>query len=200
MKPFCPGSPGREARSAQRRARVTSCARSEFWIVDDAVVIRRLLTDCLAGIRTSRLVGAAAERTDRSPRSRRSIPSRRSTSRCPSLNGLRTLVEIRQDLAEAAGDHVQHAHRARRGGDARRWTAGANDYVTKPSNCGSVTIVSAQVDDLFRRSHLTGACWRSDAPPADLRKAAAATAALGASGSAAAASGGRRRRTSRSRS
>ena len=73
---------------------------------------------------TSRSVGTAANGRSRWRRSRRCTPDVVTLDiEMPEMDGLETLREIRKTY-RAAGDHVQHADRARRGGDARRAGAG----------------------------------------------------------------------------
>lgn len=149
-------------------------------IVDDAVVIRRLLTDCLAGDPDIEVVGAAANGRIALAKIPQVNPDLVTLDvEMPDLNGLETLVEIRKTWPKLPV--IMFSTLTERGAAATldALTAGANDYVTKPSNCGSVTIAMQRVrDDLVPKiKHLTGRVLALDAPPADLRKAAAATAA-----------------------
>ena len=145
-------------------------------IVDDAVVIRRLLTDCLAGDPDIEVVGAAANGRIALAKIPQVNPDLVTLDvEMPDLNGLETLVEIRKTWPKLPV--IMFSTLTERGASATldALTAGANDYVTKPSNCGSVTIAMQRVrDDLVPKiKHLTGRMLALDAPPADLRKPAA---------------------------
>lgn len=148
-------------------------------IVDDAVVIRRLLTDCLAGDPDIEVVGAAANGRIALAKIPQVNPDLVTLDvEMPDLNGLETLVEIRKSWPRLPV--IMFSTLTERGAAATldALTAGANDYVTKPSNCGSVTIAMQRVrDDLVPKiKHLTGRAIAGDAPPAAAGKPAAATA------------------------
>ena len=132
-------------------------------IVDDAVVIRRLVSDCLNGEPDIEVVGTAAN-------------GQIGLAKIPQVNpDLVTLdVEMpvhgraadacghQEDPSPASGDHVQHAHRARvPGATLDALSLGASDYVTKPANVGSVGEAMRRVrEELSQRS---GLCRRQ--PP-----------------------------------
>ena len=92
----------------------------------------------------------------------------------PEMNGIEAVRAIRRARPHPHADHhVQHADRARRRGDPRRAVAGANDYVTKPANVGSVSqsMESVREQLIPRIRALTGAarCTVRPAPPPPLR-------------------------------
>ena len=135
-----PGSRTVHPDTEERRGHVPGI---KVLVVDDSVVVRRLVSDAL--VRRPRLdvVGTAANGQLALAKIPQLTPDLVTLDiEMPEMDGIETLRELRAGAAPAAaGHHVLHADRARRRGDARRARAGASDYVTKPANVGSVTAV-----------------------------------------------------------
>jgi len=147
-------------------------AKIRVLIVDDAVVIRRLLSDSLAGDPDIEVVGAAANGRIALAKIPQVNPDVVTLDvEMPELNGLETLVEIRKTWPKLPV--IMFSTLTERGAAATldALTAGANDYVTKPSTCGSVTIAMQRVrDDLVPKiKQLTGRAIGATAPPPALR-------------------------------
>lgn len=82
-------------------------------IVDDAVVIRRLLTDCLAGDPDIEVVGTAPDGQIGLAKISQLNPDLVTLDiEMPVMDGLQTLAAIRKTYKKIASDHVQHAYRA----------------------------------------------------------------------------------------
>ena len=144
-------------------------------IVDDAVVIRRLLGDCLAGDPDIEVVGVAANGRIALAKIPQVNPDVVTLDvEMPEMNGLETLVEIRKTHPRLPV--IMFSTLTERGAAATldALTAGASDYVTKPSNCGSVTIAMQRVrDDLVPKiKHLTGRVVATAAPALATRESA----------------------------
>lgn len=147
-------------------------------IVDDAVVIRRLLTDCLAGDPEIEVVGSAANGRIALSKIPQLNPDLVTLDvEMPELNGLETLVELRKSHPKLPV--IMFSTLTERGASATldALSAGANDYVTKPSNTGSLNLAMQRVrDDLVPKiKQLTGRAVAHDPPPL-VRKAPAPAA------------------------
>ena len=137
-------------------------------IVDDAVVIRRLLTDCLAGDPEIEVVGSAANGRIALTKIPQLNPDLVTLDvEMPELNGLETLVELRKSHPKLPV--IMFSTLTERGASATldALSAGANDYVTKPSNTGSLNLAMQRVrDDLVPKiKHLTGRAVAHDPVP-----------------------------------
>lgn len=138
-------------------------------IVDDAVVIRRLLTDCLAGDPEIEVVGAAANGRIALAKIPQVNPDLVTLDvEMPELNGLETLVELRKSHPKLPV--IMFSTLTERGASATldALAAGASDYVTKPSNTGSMNIALQRVrDELVPKiKQLTGRARLADSLPA----------------------------------
>ncbi|MBM4246978.1 MAG: chemotaxis response regulator protein-glutamate methylesterase [Deltaproteobacteria bacterium] len=149
-------------------------------VVDDAVVIRRLLGDCLAGDAEIEVVGAAANGRIALAKIPQVNPDVVTLDvEMPEMNGLETLIEIRKTHPRLPV--IMFSTLTERGAAATldALSAGANDYVTKPSNCGSVTVAMQRVrDDLVPKiRQLTGRAIAADAPAGARRDGAGSSLA-----------------------
>ena len=144
-------------------------------IVDDSVVIRRLLSDVLSSDPAIEVVGTASNGRIGLDRIRQLSPDLVTLDiEMPELDGLATLVELRREFPRLPV--IMFSTLTERGASAtiEALASGANDYVTKPANVGSTQAAIAKVrDDLIPKvKALTG---RSpSAPPAPRRAAATA--------------------------
>ena len=85
-------------------------------VVDDSVVIRRLVTHALEQDPTLEVVGAASNGAIGLQRIPQLNPDVITLDiEMPDMNGLEMLRRIRREHPQSARHHVQHAHRARRG-------------------------------------------------------------------------------------
>ena len=115
--------------------------RIRVLVVDDSVVIRRLVTHALEEDPATRGGGVpprtASIALQRIPQLNPDVITL--DIEMPEMDGLAAAAAYPARLSAAAGHHVQHAHRARRGRcTLEALTLGADDYVTKASNEGSL--------------------------------------------------------------
>ena len=113
--------------------------RIRVLIVDDAVVIRRLLSDLLAEDPEIEVVGTAANGEIALTKIRRLNPDLVTLDvDMPVMDGLETLGEIRKDFPKLPV--IMFSSLTLRGAEVtlNALAAGASDYVTKPANVGSV--------------------------------------------------------------
>lgn len=145
-------------------------------VVDDAVVVRRLITDALSGDAEIEIAGVAANGRIALQKIEQSVPDVITLDvEMPEMDGLETLVEIRKrwpalpvimfsTLTERAARVTLDA-----------LTLGATDYVTKPANVGSVLAAQQRVrDELLPKIKLFG---RMPHAAAGLRRASSVAAA-----------------------
>lgn len=109
-------------------------------VVDDAVVIRKILTDVLSADSEIEVVGTAANgkiALQKIPQVNPDIITL--DVEMPELNGLDTIPLIRKDYPKLP--IIMFSTLTERGGQAtfEALSRGATDYVTKPANVGSVT-------------------------------------------------------------
>lgn len=115
-------------------------------VVDDAVVVRRLVSDVLAADAEIEVVGTAANGRLALERIALSPPDLVTLDiEMPELDGLATLKELRQRWPRLPV--IMFSTLTERGGSAtlEALTLGANDYVTKPSNTGSFELAKERV-------------------------------------------------------
>jgi len=108
-------------------------------IVDDSVVVRRIISDTLSGDPAMEIVGIAANgriALEKMPRLEPDIITL--DIEMPEMDGLQTIVEIRKLYPRLPV--IMFSTLTERGASAslEALARGANDYVTKPSNVGSV--------------------------------------------------------------
>lgn len=117
-------------------------------VVDDAVVVRRLLADCLAGDPEIEVVGTAATGRIGLAKIPQVNPDVVTLDvEMPEMSGLETLAEIRKTHAKLPV--IMFSTVTERGAAAtlEALALGASDYVTKPANVGSVTLALQRVRD-----------------------------------------------------
>ena len=120
--------------------------RIRVLIVDDAVVIRRMLSDCLATDPSLEVVGTA-------PNGRIALQKMEQVNpdvvtldmEMPVMDGLTTLTELRKVYPRLPV--IMFSTLTERGAIATldALTRGASDYVTKPANVGSVTTAMQRI-------------------------------------------------------
>jgi two-component system chemotaxis response regulator CheB len=125
--------------------------RIRVLVVDDAVVVRRMVSDVLAADPQIEVVGAAANGRIALQKIVQLTPDLLTLDvEMPEMDGLETIVEIRKTWATLPV--IMFSTLTERGGQAtlEALTLGATDYVTKPANVGSVSIAQQRIrDDLI---------------------------------------------------
>jgi two-component system chemotaxis response regulator CheB len=134
-------------------------ARIRVLVVDDAVVVRRLVADALAGDPEIDVVGTAANgriALQKIPQVNPDVITM--DVEMPELNGIETVRALRPLYPKLPV--IMFSTLTERGAAATldALQAGASDYVTKPANVGSVALAQQRVrDDLIPRiKHLAG--------------------------------------------
>jgi len=146
-------------------------------VVDDAVVVRRMVTDLLSADPEIEVVGSASNGRIALAKLAALAPDLVTLDiEMPELDGLATLVELRKlhpklpvimfsTLTERAAASTLEA-----------LARGASDYVTKPANVGSVTLAQARIrDELVPK--IKALCGRVPRPAPARKPIAAAEAA-----------------------
>jgi two-component system chemotaxis response regulator CheB len=117
-------------------------------IIDDAVVIRRLVSDCLAGHPDIEVVGTAANGRIGLAKIPQLNPDIVTLDiEMPELDGLQTLDILRKEFPRLPV--IMFSTLTERGASAtfEAMSRGASDYVTKPANVGGVTAALMAVRD-----------------------------------------------------
>jgi len=134
-------------------------------VVDDSVVIRKILTDALAADPDVEVVGTAANGRIALGKLDALQPDLVTLDvEMPEMDGLTTLREIRKVRPKLPV--IMFSTLTARGASATldALSAGANDYVTKPANVGSVTMAIARIrEELIPK--IKALARRSGAPP-----------------------------------
>jgi len=129
-------------------------------VVDDAVVVRKIVTDALSNDPTLEVVGTASNgrlALSRIPQLNPDVVTL--DIEMPEMNGLEALKEIRKVYPRLPV--IMFSTLTERGAAATldALSLGASDYVTKPSNVGSVVQAQQRVrDELVPKIHAL--CWR----------------------------------------
>jgi two-component system chemotaxis response regulator CheB len=127
--------------------------RIRVLVVDDAVVVRRLVTDVLAADPDIEVVGIAANGRIALQKIAQLAPDLITLDiEMPEMDGLTTVTEIRKTWKTLPV--IMFSTLTERGAQAtmEALARGATDYVTKPANVGSVTVAQQRVrDDLIPR-------------------------------------------------
>lgn len=127
--------------------------RIRVLVVDDAVVVRRLVTDVLAADPDIEVVGVAANGRIALQKIAQLAPDIITLDiEMPEMDGLTTVTEIRKTWKMLP--IIMFSTLTERGAQAtmEALARGATDYVTKPANVGSVTIAQQRIrDDLIPR-------------------------------------------------
>ncbi|MGE0814075.1 MAG: chemotaxis response regulator protein-glutamate methylesterase [Vicinamibacterales bacterium] len=162
-------------------------SRIRVLIVDDAVVIRRLVGDVLAADPDIEVVGTAANgriALQKIPQCNPDVVTM--DVEMPDMNGIETVRELRKTWTKLPV--IMFSTLTERGGVATldALAAGASDYATKPANVGSVTagLETVRTDLIPKIKALAGRVVAPPAPPKPVRAAvppaAATTPATGA--------------------
>jgi two-component system, chemotaxis family, protein-glutamate methylesterase/glutaminase len=135
-------------------------------VVDDSVVIRRLITDALAHDAEIRVVGTASNGKIALEKIRELKPDLVTLDiEMPVLDGLETLRTLRRTDRRTKVVMFSTLTAAGAGATLDALAAGASDYVTKPANVGSVVESIRSVrEQLIPRIHAL--CAGRAAPPA----------------------------------
>ena len=120
-------------------------AKLRVLIVDDAVVVRRILTDALGSEADIEVTTAANGRIALSKIAQYNPDIVTLDMEMPEMDGLTTLRELRKLYPKLP--IIMFSTLTERGAAATfdALAAGANDYVTKPANVGSVAIAFARI-------------------------------------------------------
>lgn len=122
--------------------------RIRVLIVDDAVVVRRMLTDVLSADPEIEVVGAAANGRIALAKLPQLSPDIVTLDiEMPEMNGLDTIVELRKDYPRLPV--IMFSTRTVRGATTtlEALSLGATDYCTKPDNVGSLELAQQRVRD-----------------------------------------------------
>jgi len=129
-------------------------------IVDDSVVIRKVVTDCLSSDPDIEVVGTASDGKIGLARITQLNPDLITLDiEMPNLDGLQTLAALRKTHPKLPV--IMFSTLTERGGSATldALSLGANDYVTKPANVGSVSVAMQRIrDELIPK--IKGLCRR----------------------------------------
>jgi two-component system chemotaxis response regulator CheB len=121
-------------------------ARTRVLVVDDAVVVRRMLTDVLSAEADIEVSGVAANGKIALQKIAQGLPDVVTLDvEMPEMDGLATLREIRKTWPKLPV--IMFSTLTERGAAATldALALGASDYVTKPANVGSVTAAIAKI-------------------------------------------------------
>lgn len=125
--------------------------RIRVLVVDDSVVVRRLVTDVLSGDPDIEVVGIAANGRIALQKIAQLAPDLVTLDiEMPEMDGLTAIAEIRKTWTRLPV--IMFSTLTARGAEAtlEALARGATDYVTKPANVGSVTVAQQRVrDDLI---------------------------------------------------
>ncbi len=122
--------------------------RIRVLVVDDAVVVRRMVSDLLAADPQIEVVGTAANGRIALQKIVQLTPDLLTLDvEMPEMDGLETVVEIRKTWKTLPV--IMFSTLTERGGQSTldALTRGATDYVTKPANVGSVSIAQQRIRD-----------------------------------------------------
>ncbi len=115
-------------------------------VVDDAVVVRRMVTDILSADPELEVVGVAANGRLALAKLDQLAPDLVTLDiEMPEMDGLETLVELRKLRPRLPVIMFSTLTERGASGTLEALARGASDYVTKPANVGSVTIAQARI-------------------------------------------------------
>lgn len=134
--------------------------RIRVLVVDDAVVVRKIVTDALTGDPGIEVVGSAPNGRVALAKLPQLNPDLVTLDiEMPEMDGLQTLKELRRTYPRLPV--IMFSTLTSRGASATldALAAGASDYVTKPSNVGSVVAAQQRVrEELIPKIY--SLCWR----------------------------------------
>jgi two-component system chemotaxis response regulator CheB len=148
-------------------------------VVDDSVVVRRLIVDALGGAENIEVVGTAANGLLAQAKIDQLKPDVITMDiEMPQMNGIEAVRELRKRHKSIPVIMFSTLSAAGASATLEALSAGATDYVTKPSNVGSVTeSIAAVREQLVPRIHaLAGSRRPAGAPPAGPSRPGAAPA------------------------
>jgi two-component system, chemotaxis family, protein-glutamate methylesterase/glutaminase len=122
-------------------------------VVDDSVVIRRLVAEVLAADPEIEVIGMAANGRVALQKMAQTTPDLVTLDiEMPELNGLETVTEIRKTWKHLPVIMFSTLSEAGATATLEALARGATDYVTKPSNVGSLALAQQRIrDDLIPR-------------------------------------------------
>ncbi len=139
--------------------------RIRVLIVDDAVVVRRMVSDVLAADPEIEVVGTAANGRIALQKITQVNPDLLTLDvEMPEMDGLQTLKALRETYRDLPV--IMFSTLTERGGTATltALSLGATDYVTKPANVGSVALAQQRIrDELIPK--IKALCGRHEPPP-----------------------------------
>jgi two-component system chemotaxis response regulator CheB len=148
-------------------------------VVDDAVVVRRIVTDVLSADPDIEVVGTAANGRLALAKLPQLAPDLITLDiEMPELDGLETLVEIRKNYPRLPV--IMFSTLTERGAVAtlEALACGATDYLTKPANAGSVTVAQERIrTELIPK--IRALAGRSVRPPSSVLGGAPASRIVG---------------------
>jgi two-component system chemotaxis response regulator CheB len=141
-------------------------AKIRVLVVDDAVVVRKIVTDVLAADPEIEVVGTAANGRLALGKLAQLNPDLVTLDiEMPELDGLETLVEIRKTQRRLPVIMFSTLTERAAAATLDALARGASDYVTKPSNVGSVQLAQERIrEELIPR--IKALCGRRPAAPA----------------------------------
>jgi two-component system chemotaxis response regulator CheB len=137
-------------------------------VVDDSVVVRRLIVDALGGAENIEVVGTAANGLLAQAKIDQLKPDVITMDiEMPQMNGIEAVRELRKRHKQIPVIMFSTLSAAGASATLEALAAGATDYVTKPSNVGSVNeSIAAVRSQLVPKIHALGGRRRVITPPA----------------------------------
>ena len=150
--------------------------RIRVLVADDAVVIRRLVSDCLAVDPDIEVVGTAANGQIALAKIAQVNPDLVTLDiEMPVMDGLQTLAAIRKTYPRLPVIMFSTLTERGAGATLDALSLGASDYVTKPANVGSLGVAMVRIrDELIPK--IKGLCRCGPTHPADAPSRTAAQA------------------------
>jgi two-component system, chemotaxis family, protein-glutamate methylesterase/glutaminase len=144
-------------------------------VVDDSVVVRRLIVDALTGSENIEVVGTAANGLLAQSKIDQLKPDVVTMDiEMPQMNGIEAVRELRKRHKQLPVIMFSTLSAAGASATLEALSAGATDYVTKPSNVGSVAeSIAAVREQLVPKIHALGGKRRAAAAPSRPSGAAA---------------------------
>ena len=139
--------------------------RIRVLVVDDAVVVRRIVTDVLAADPEIDVVGTAANGRLALAKMAQLTPDLVTLDiEMPELDGLQTLAELRKSHPRLPVIMFSTLTDRAAAATLDALARGASDYVTKPANVGSLTLAQERIrDELIPK--IKALCGRRRKPP-----------------------------------